>query len=75
VPTDSKLRGVFARFRLGVLALEMCPALVELLGRLQNVVQLLQCYLGAGELEMRATEEPLRSDLDAKGSRRRFSST
>jgi hypothetical protein len=31
---------------------------------LQNVVQLLQCYLRAVELEMRAFEEPLRSDLD-----------
>ena len=34
---------------------------------LQNVVQLLQCYLRAAELEMRAAEEPLRSDLDVKG--------
>ena len=31
---------------------------------LQSVVQLLQCYLRAAELEMRAAEEPLRSDLD-----------
>jgi hypothetical protein len=36
---------------------------------LQNVVQLLQCYLRAAELEMRAAEEPLRSDLDMKGLR------
>jgi nucleotide-binding universal stress UspA family protein len=36
---------------------------------LQNVVQLLQCYLRAAELEMRAAEEPLRSDLDVKGLR------
>ncbi len=36
---------------------------------LQNVVQLLQCYLRAVELEMRAIEEPLRSDLDVKGLR------
>ena len=36
---------------------------------LQNVVQLLQCYLRAVELEMRAAEEPLRSDLDVKGLR------
>ena len=36
---------------------------------LQNVVQLLQCYLRAIELEMRAAEEPLRSDLDVKGLR------
>jgi hypothetical protein len=35
--------------------------------KLQNVVQLLQCYLRAAELEMRAAEEPLRSDLDVKG--------
>jgi hypothetical protein len=34
---------------------------------LQNVVQLLQCYLRAAELEMRAAEEPLRSDLDVAG--------
>jgi hypothetical protein len=30
-------------------------------------VQLLRCYLRAAELEMRAAEEPLRSDLDVKG--------
>jgi hypothetical protein len=36
---------------------------------LQNVVQLLQCYLRAVELEMRVAEEPLRSDLDVKGVR------
>ena len=34
---------------------------------LQNVVQLLQCYLRAAELEMRAAEEPLKSDLDVAG--------
>ena len=34
---------------------------------LQNIVQLLQCYLRAAELEMRAAEEPLRVDLDVKG--------
>ena len=34
---------------------------------LQTIVQLLQCYLRAAELEMRAAEEPLRSDLDAAG--------
>jgi hypothetical protein len=28
---------------------------------------LLQCYLRAAELEMRAAEEPLRSDLDVEG--------
>ena len=32
----------------------------------QSVVQLLQCYLRAAELEMRASEEPLRSGLDVK---------
>jgi hypothetical protein len=31
------------------------------------VVQLLQCYLRAAELEIRWAEEPLRSDLDVKG--------
>jgi hypothetical protein len=30
-------------------------------------VQLLQCYLRAAELEVRAAEEPLRSDLDVAG--------
>jgi hypothetical protein len=34
---------------------------------LQNIVQLLQCYLRAAELEMRAAEDPLRSDLDVAG--------
>jgi hypothetical protein len=34
-----------------------------------NVVQLLQCYLRAVELGMRAAEEPLRSDLDVEGLR------
>jgi hypothetical protein len=28
---------------------------------------LLQCYFMAAELEIRAAEEPLRSDLDVKG--------
>jgi hypothetical protein len=35
----------------------------------QNVVQPLQCYLRAVELEMRAAEEPLRGNLDVKGLR------
>jgi hypothetical protein len=35
--------------------------------RLTAIVQLLQCFLRAAELEMRAAEEPLRSDLDVKG--------
>jgi hypothetical protein len=30
-------------------------------------VQLLQCYLRAAELEMRAAEEPLRTNLNMKG--------
>jgi hypothetical protein len=34
---------------------------------LQNVVQLLQCCLRAVELEMRAAEEPPRSDFDVEG--------
>ena len=34
---------------------------------LQSVVQLLQCYLRAAELEMRAAEEPLKADLDVAG--------
>jgi hypothetical protein len=35
--------------------------------RLTEVVQLLQCYLRAAEVEMRAAEEPLKSGLDVKG--------
>ena len=35
--------------------------------RLTEIVQLLQCYLRAAELEMRAAEEPLKADLDVKG--------
>jgi hypothetical protein len=34
---------------------------------LQSVVQLLQCFLRAAELEMRAAEEPLQADLDVAG--------
>ena len=34
---------------------------------LQNVVQLLQCYLRAAELEMRVAEAPLKTDLDVAG--------
>ena len=30
-------------------------------------MQLLQCYLRAAELEMRAAEEPLKADLDVAG--------
>jgi hypothetical protein len=36
---------------------------------LQTIVQLLQCYLRAAELEMRAAEEPLQADLDVAGLR------
>jgi hypothetical protein len=35
--------------------------------RLTEIVQLLQCYLRAAELEMRAAEVPLKSDLDVTG--------
>jgi hypothetical protein len=35
----------------------------------RSVVQLLQCYLRAAELETRADKEPLRSDLDVKGTK------
>ena len=35
--------------------------------RLDEIVQLLQCYLRAAELEMRLAEEPLRSYLDVAG--------
>ena len=37
--------------------------------RLTEIVQLLQCFLRAAELEMRAAEEPLKSDLVVKGLR------
>jgi uncharacterized protein (UPF0335 family) len=36
---------------------------------LQSVVQLLQCYLRAAELEMRVAEEHLQADLDVQGLR------
>jgi len=35
--------------------------------RLTEIVQLLQCFLRAAELEMQAAEEPLKSDLDVAG--------
>jgi hypothetical protein len=35
--------------------------------RLTEIVQLLQCFLRAAELEMKAAEEPLSTDLDVKG--------
>ena len=50
---------------LGVLLSDHLPVRVR--KELQNVVQLLQCYLRAAELEMRAAEEPLKSDLDVAG--------
>jgi putative DNA primase/helicase len=50
---------------LGVLLSDRLPPRVR--KELQSVVQLLQCYLRAAELEMRAAEEPLRSDLDVAG--------
>ncbi len=34
---------------------------------LQNGAWLLQCYMRAAELEMRAAEAPLQADLDVKG--------
>jgi hypothetical protein len=37
----------------------------------QNVVQLLRCYISPVELEMRAAEEPLRSNLDVAELRSR----
>jgi uncharacterized protein (UPF0335 family) len=50
---------------LGVLLSDQLPLCVK--RELQNVVQLLQCYLRAAELEMRAAEEPLKADLDVAG--------
>jgi hypothetical protein len=50
---------------LGVLLSGRLPVRVR--RELQNVVQLLQCYLRAAELEMRAAEEPLKGSLDVAG--------
>ena len=50
---------------LEVLLSERLPVRVQ--KELQSVVQLLQCYLRAAELEMRAAEEPLKSELDVAG--------
>ncbi len=50
---------------LGVLLSDQLPLRVK--RELQNIVQLLQCYLRAAELEMRATVEPLKPDLDVAG--------
>ena len=52
---------------LGLTIADQLPVRVR--RELQNVVQLLQCYLRAAELGMRAAEEPLRSDLDVRGLR------
>ena len=50
---------------LGVLLSDRFPPSVK--RELQNIVQLLQCYLRAAELEMRAADEPLKADLDVAG--------
>jgi hypothetical protein len=50
---------------LGVLLSDQLPVRVR--KELQSVVQLLQCYLRAAELEMRVAEEPLKPDLDVAG--------
>ena len=52
---------------LGVLISDRLPPSIK--KELQSVVQLLQCYLRAAELEMRAAEEPLQADMDVKGLR------
>jgi len=56
------LKGLI-RELLDVLLSDQLPVRVR--RELQSVIQLLQCYLRAAELEMRVGEEPLRSDLDA----------
>lgn len=50
---------------LGVLLSDRLPFGVR--KQLTEIVQLLQCFLRATKLEMRAAEEPLKSDLDVKG--------
>jgi hypothetical protein len=50
---------------LGDLLSDQLPPRVK--RELQNVVQLLQCYLRAAELEMRVAAEPLKADLDLAG--------
>jgi hypothetical protein len=50
---------------LGVLLADNLPVRVR--KELQNVVQLLQCFLRAAELEMQAAEEPLKSDMNVAG--------
>ncbi len=51
----------------GVLLSDQLPLRVK--REHQNVVHLVQCFLRASELEMRAAEEPLKSDLDVAGLR------
>ncbi len=50
---------------LGVLLADNLPVRVR--KQLQSVVQLLQCYLRAAEIELRVAEEPLKADLDVAG--------
>ena len=50
---------------LGVLISDRLPYNVR--KELQSIVQLLQCYLRAAELEMREAERPLEANLDVAG--------
>jgi hypothetical protein len=50
---------------LGVLISDRLPYKVR--KELQSIVQLLQCYLRAAELEMREAERPLEANLDVAG--------
>ena len=50
---------------LGVLISDRLPYKVR--KELQSIVQLLQCYLRAAELEMRGAEKPLEANLDVAG--------
>ena len=59
-----EIRGLILEL-LGFLLSDRLP--VRVYKELQSVVQRLQCYLRAAELEMRAAEEPLKSDLDVAG--------
>ena len=59
-----EVRGLI-RELLGVLLADELPYKVR--KELQNIVQLLQCYTRAAELEMRVEEEPLKGDLDVQG--------
>jgi hypothetical protein len=58
------VRGLISEL-LNVLLSDQLPPRVQ--RELQNVVQLLQCYLRAAELEMREAEAPLQADLDVAG--------